>query len=331
MSPLPNLAQVVFERLGTRDVARSSCRLPHDLQPAMANSPDGKNGKDMAWYNKLGAAVKERVGGKDQLCVHPEWVGDVPDEPRQWKGFEFAEALEQGLGPGLSSSYIDPPAESTPKEQRLVVVRNPTRSSYSLLDDTERTMLVAKTSQDGCRFEIYVARDGQPPLALGPAFTMVAGSSARDHWVLTCVRCDRCESRGKRQCGQRELMRLCHYVETVGDGQAFCMDVDLPAEHEDGSRSVLCECCGDASRQYTTALTARRPKWNPKHKSLTLDFNGRCSMASAKNFQLEDPSNPGKTKLLFGKIAEQRFTLDFRYPLSTVQAFAAVLSTSHWK
>lgn len=299
----------------------------------MVQSLESRDSKDLAWYNKIGAAVKERVqgGGKEDGCIHPEQVGNVPDEPRQWRGFELAEAMEQGLGPGLSSSHVEPPAQSEPKDRRLVVVRNPNRTSYSLQDEAGKTMLVAKPSQDGCRFDFFVSRDGQPPLSLGPSFTMVASNGSRDQWSLTSIRCDKCESRGKRQCGQRELMRLCHYVETVGDGQAFCMDVDLPSLAEDGSRTIMCEQCGDASAQWGMDLTARRPKWNPKHKSLTLDFNGRCSMASAKNFQLEDSSNPGKVKLLYGKIAEHRFTLDHRYPLGAVQAFGAALSTSHWK
>jgi len=309
----------------------------------MVHSLESRDNKDMAWYSKIGAAVKERVqgGGKDDGCIHPELVGSVPDEPRQWRGFELAEAMEQGMGPGLSSSHVEPPAQSEPKEERLVVVRNPNRTLYSLQDQSGKTMLVAKPSQDGCRFDLHVTRDGgESPLSLGPSFTMVASNGSRDQWALTSVRCDRCESRGKRQCGQRELMRLCHYVESVGDGQAFCMDVDLPELAEDGSRVVLCEQCGDPSSQWAMELTARRPKWNPKHKSLTLDFNGRCSMASAKNFQLqvppdhngqETPSSPGKVKLLFGKIGEHRFTLDYRYPLGAVQAFATALSTSHWK
>lgn len=294
----------------------------------------GKGSKDLAWYSMVGAAVKgmSPTSGRDHGLVHPEGVGNVPDEPRQWRGFEFADALEQGLASGLPSTYTEPPSEvegpsgSVAKEQRLVLQRSQNRLNYSLLDDAGRTLLVAKSSCEGLRFDVAGTQDG-------PDFALVATSAARDRWMLTSIRCDRCETRGRRQCGSRELLRLHHYVESVGEGQAFCMDVELPMREEDGSRAVLCEICrdGQGTAQWSTELTVRRPKWNPKHKSLTLDFHGRCSMASAKNFQLEDPSNPGKTKLLFGKVADNSFTLDYRHPLGMVQAFAAALSAAHWK
>jgi len=288
---------------------------------------DAKQGKDMAWYSKIGAAVKDKVQGKDQGCVLPEIVGNVPDDPRQWRGFELAEAMEQGLGPGLSLLHIEPPPETAMKEERLVVVRAQNRSSYKLQDEAGKTVMIAKPSADGLRFELHVGHEETQR----PAFLLSAASSARNDWDLTSVRCEECELRGKRQCGRRSLMRLTHYVESVGEGQAFCMDVELPCKLEDGSRAVLCDCCGDASASWSVELTARRPKWNPKHKSLTLDFHGRCSMASAKNFQLEDAERPGKYMFLFGKVAENRFTLDHKYPLGAVQAFAISLSASHWK
>jgi len=55
-------------------------------------------------------------------------------------------------------------------------------------------------------------------------------------------------------------------------------------------------------------------------------------MASAKNFQLEVPDMPGKNKLLFGKVGDNQFVLDYRSPLGAVQAFAAALTAAvHWK
>mmetsp|Transcript_126666 Transcript_126666/g.354593 ORF Transcript_126666/g.354593 Transcript_126666/m.354593 type:complete len:310 (-) Transcript_126666:282-1211(-) len=298
------------------------------------------------WYGKISAAVAGRGSTGEAWMVSaadPERAGDVPAEPRQWRSFALAEAMEDGAAPGLATDYVGAPAPEQEGEERLVVDRSPARTSYKLLRGMRETVLLAKASADGERFDIYVgaAADSQGDgptgafAAMGPTFTLTASSSARTSWSLCCNRCERCEARGARQCGRRELMRLTQYSEVVGDGSAFCMDVSLPPQRPDGSTEVSCQRCGGAPEALDVALTVRRPKWNARQKSLTLDFHGRCSMSSAKNFQLEDPrapkAGPGKYKLLFGKIAEQRYVLDYRHPLGMVQAFAAALSTSHWK
>jgi len=315
----------------------------------MAHSMERKAAEDMPWYSKIGAAVRKGVHGgpcqEDWMVnhgdrVHPASIGDAPGTPRQWHCFAFADAMEEGAAVGLPTPLVEAPSPTEAREQRCTVVRNAARTSYKLQNEVGETVLLAKMEADGCRFDIFVGAvaDGaeNSPLAmLGPSFTLSASSSARTTWTLTSARCERCQLRGSRQCGKRELMRLLHYSEAIGDGQAFCIDVELPHVQEDGSPAVICERCGDARPPAEVALTAKRPRWNPKHRSLTLDFYSRCSMASAKNFQLEDPkapaSRPGKYTLLFGKIAENRFTLDYRHPLGMVQAFAAALSASHWK
>ena len=78
-----------------------------------------------------------------------------------------------------------------------------------------------------------------------------------------------------------------------------------------------------------------------------LNFHGRVTQASVKNFQLVHPSK-GKfflyvdmlicsltedyIVLQFGRIADNIFTLDYRFPLCAVQAFGIALSSfdSKW-
>lgn len=276
--------------------------------------------KDTTWYSKIGAAVKERLGSYDE--------GELEDMI-QGRGFDLAEALEQGLSPGLSFSHSEAAAEANAEDQRLVVERSTTRTAFTLKDAKGKTLLHAKCSADGTRYDMYAngaADSGRP------TFVMQSVGSQKDQWSLNATRCDRCEFRGKRQCGVRGLLRMCHYIEAVGDGQAFCCDVELPKKLQDGDRAVMCDSCGDKDSEWAMELTARRPRWNAKHKSLTLDFHGRCSMASAKNFQLEDADHPEQRhKFLYGKVEENRFVLDHRYPLGAVQAFAIALSASHWQ
>ncbi|KAG1695141.1 hypothetical protein DVH05_020782 [Phytophthora capsici] len=62
-----------------------------------------------------------------------------------------------------------------------------------------------------------------------------------------------------------------------------------------------------------------------------LNFNGRVSVPSVKNFQLvravgEIPNNERPIYLQFGKVDDKKFHLDFRAPFTPIQAFASALA-----
>jgi len=57
-----------------------------------------------------------------------------------------------------------------------------------------------------------------------------------------------------------------------------------------------------------------------------LNFNGRVTVPSVKNFQLVEQGDRDTVLMQFGKVGEDRFHMDFRAPLTAVQAFAIVLS-----
>ncbi|PIN14970.1 hypothetical protein CDL12_12395 [Handroanthus impetiginosus] len=88
--------------------------------------------------------------------------------------------------------------------------------------------------------------------------------------------------------------------------------------------------------EETLVLKNRAPRWHDEMQCWCLNFRGRVTVPSVKNFQLvtEDDPLPGipaaeheKIILQFGKIAEDIFTMDYRYPLSALQAFAICLSS----
>ena len=59
-----------------------------------------------------------------------------------------------------------------------------------------------------------------------------------------------------------------------------------------------------------------------------LNFNGRVTLASVKNFQLADNEDPDESTILqFGKVGKDMFTVDYFYPMSAIQAFAICLSS----
>ena len=68
------------------------------------------------------------------------------------------------------------------------------------------------------------------------------------------------------------------------------------------------------------------PDWNSSSQTYNLNFNGRVTQASVKNFQLID-SRDGRVVMQFGRIGKDLFTLDYSYPLCPLQAFGIALSS----
>jgi tubby-related protein 1 len=83
-------------------------------------------------------------------------------------------------------------------------------------------------------------------------------------------------------------------------------------------------------------LKNKAPRWHEQLQCWCLNFRGRVTVASVKNFQLVAAVGPShnvsaaeqeKVILQFGKIGKDIFTMDYRYPLSAFQAFAICLSS----
>ncbi|CAL0326510.1 unnamed protein product [Lupinus luteus] len=87
---------------------------------------------------------------------------------------------------------------------------------------------------------------------------------------------------------------------------------------------------------HHSILKNKAPRWHENLQCWCLNFHGRVTVASVKNFQLVavvDQSQPGgkgdeeMVLLQFGKVGDDTFTMDYRQPLSAFQAFAICLSS----
>jgi len=74
-------------------------------------------------------------------------------------------------------------------------------------------------------------------------------------------------------------------------------------------------------------LVNKVPRFNSNVGAFVLNFNGRVTIASVKNFQLIHPNQPNNVILQFGRVGTDTFTLDVQYPLSIYQGFAIALSS----
>ena len=102
----------------------------------------------------------------------------------------------------------------------------------------------------------------------------------------------------------------------------------------------------DVCKAMPLVLHNKVPRWHEQLQCWCLNFRGRVTVASVKNFQLTAAAQPAaaapappqpvppppppehdKVILQFGKVAKDTFTMDYRYPLSAFQAFALSLSS----
>ncbi|XP_047324832.1 tubby-like F-box protein 6 [Impatiens glandulifera] len=96
--------------------------------------------------------------------------------------------------------------------------------------------------------------------------------------------------------------------------------------------------CPDTGSELEEPLVLRNksPRWHEQLQCWCLNFKGRVTVASVKNFQLvaspepyQDISDEEQDRVIlqFGKMGKDFFSMDYCYPLSAYQAFAICLSS----
>lgn len=103
-----------------------------------------------------------------------------------------------------------------------------------------------------------------------------------------------------------ESMPIPHRVESKQGGKKSMVDM---LKREETSRMFV--------------LTSKEPVY--ENGNYRLNFHGRVSVPSVKNFQLSSPDDPGHVICQFGKIGDDRFHLDYKAPLNAFQAFSLAL------
>ncbi|TPX45816.1 hypothetical protein SeLEV6574_g03634 [Synchytrium endobioticum] len=130
--------------------------------------------------------------------------------------------------------------------------------------------------------------------------------------------------------GLKELSCIT-YSKTIMPREMF---VAIPATHiVEGSNDCSTDVLADLRAQNTSKLHFLRnkpPRWNEATQSHCLNFGGRVTLPSIKNFQLiTDGGDPSYIVMQFGRCGQDDFALDGQYPLTPLEAFSIALSTFH--
>ncbi|CAE7619531.1 tub-1 [Symbiodinium natans] len=285
------------------------------------------------------------------------WVGssassasNLPDEKVEdedkWereRAFDIADSLENGLAREIVTEFMHPLRRAS-KLWKFHVIRSEDKLQYRLFSDDGDFLMYARANLEARQVSFYLYNPCEKVANLfnadKPAFTM-SWNADRTEWRIMQERCENCQFSPKHltcSCyGKQQVAWIRHHRKPVGDGIFNCMEIHVPGLYSDGSRVVWCPLLGradlsvpvDESYEAQRLLT-KQPTWNDEVESLVLDFKGRHILSSAKNFQLALSQKPEHVLCQYGKIGPQTFSLDFKYPLSVVQAFGISLTTLFW-
>ncbi|KAM3621855.1 uncharacterized protein V6R79_017122 [Siganus canaliculatus] len=135
---------------------------------------------------------------------------------------------------------------------------------------------------------------------------------------------------------RQELAGIIYETNVLGMKGPRRMTVIIPGMNKDNDRVPLrprSDCDGLLIRHQNRRmenlieLHNKTPVWNEETASHVLNFNGRVTQASIKNFQIVHSKDLDYIVMQFGRIADDIFTLDYKYPMCAVQAFAIALSS----
>uniref|UniRef100_A0A8D2LJ38 Tubby-like protein n=1 Tax=Varanus komodoensis TaxID=61221 RepID=A0A8D2LJ38_VARKO len=136
---------------------------------------------------------------------------------------------------------------------------------------------------------------------------------------------------------RQELVAICYETNVLGFRGPRKMTVIIPGMNSENERicirpknvsdPTLLTRYQNRNMQNLIKLQNKMPAWNEETQSYVLNFHGRVTQASVKNFQIISEEDPDYIVLQFGRVAPDVFTMDYQFPLCALQAFAICLSS----
>ncbi|XP_075949630.1 uncharacterized protein LOC142951742 isoform X3 [Anarhichas minor] len=135
---------------------------------------------------------------------------------------------------------------------------------------------------------------------------------------------------------RQELAAICYETNVLGFKGPRKMTVIIPGMLENDERvsirptnepDTLLVRHANSNTDKLVTLVNKSPSWNEQTQSYVLNFHGRVTQASVKNFQIIHPDNEDYIVMQFGRVAEDVFSMDYSFPMCALQAFAITLSS----
>uniref|UniRef100_A0A8C3XKI5 Tubby-like protein n=1 Tax=Chelydra serpentina TaxID=8475 RepID=A0A8C3XKI5_CHESE len=216
----------------------------------------------------------------------------------------------------------------------------PTYYMHLEKDDNRKTFLLAGRKRKKSKTSNYLisidptdlSREGESFIGKLRSNLMGTKFTVYDHGVSPVKAQGLVEKTHTRQ----ELAAICYETNVLGFKGPRKMSVIIPGMNMNHKRipirprnehESLLSKWQNKNLENLIELHNKAPVWNDDTQSYVLNFHGRVTQASVKNFQIVHENDPDYIVMQFGRVAEDVFTLDYNYPLCALQAFAIGLSS----
>ncbi|CAI2321303.1 unnamed protein product [Caenorhabditis sp. 36 PRJEB53466] len=191
--------------------------------------------------------------------------------------------------------------------------------------DDEKTMLVQPVKGGGM-LDMASKKDAEMIRSHVDKLASIAEQLSKRHGDFN-VKKDKASINKMRSQMKTLLRRVNEIEEKVANGDVKTEVRQLLSTLEEMKKALgegMAKSGRNESPFKTETMSNKTPFWNEHNQVYQLDFGGRVTQESAKNFQIELDD---KQVLQFGRIEGGSYTLDFRYPFSASQAFAVALAS----
>eukprot|EP00930_Biecheleria_cincta_P047254 TRINITY_DN32711_c0_g1_i1.p1 TRINITY_DN32711_c0_g1~~TRINITY_DN32711_c0_g1_i1.p1 ORF type:complete len:338 (-),score=55.31 TRINITY_DN32711_c0_g1_i1:12-1025(-) len=280
------------------------------------------------------------------------------------ESFEAAEDLEKGdCGPASDLLRVRNPPAVIEKLHRHTVVYSEQNRQYQLMTESLDLVLIAKRAQ-GSDLRI----DFLLPGCEGRAAFHMSRSKDADQWLLVQPRCECCAHRPHHLTCEfmgrgQQVACILHSRRKVQQASVHYVDMHVPPLISEDTSALWCpawtgkDLGGKPSigASPTASLTPKNgrsffpqlmpeegsdsihlwtklPIWNSEFEALILKFEERSMLQSSpRNFMVCGPEGPeARPVFQHAQIAPNTWCLDFKNPLSSIQAFALAMSSVDW-
>jgi len=308
------------------------------------DTPSGQFQRKQAWTHACMPRNKRRsvesiepiVSDDEKVSSNEEESEETPPPRRKKKkGKSVPGAPVFSLDPDNLEDCLRRPLTKG-AEVRAYVMRNKRMGMYQMhLEEGGKAILLAVKNRKAKRsinYKISVVK-GEHSLigSSNDHIGKVRGNMVGQEWILYDNGLNPSKSQG-HDTVRREFAAMWYPVRTQGPR---IMQVGLPKLDDDGAfriirpmnnRESMMQRLKSGTGVEVTNLINKTPQYDPVKKIHQLNFHGRVTEASIKNFMLTDNGVNDRTLLLFGRVDKDKFTLDFSHPLSPLQAFGIALS-----